>query len=566
MLKRQEALTFRAHMHSVNKSFPNVSRQKEVVTVRYPVELTALKGKITTIFNEKTTLSLHVQNTSSADLGLGSPQKRRVFVIFEITEVEAVKSKDVELITEQIFEEKESQDLNKVAFEIGHLPANRKEFFAVSFRFTNPDLKTRSKVGVTASLYLEQVNSDQVRCIQKQSIQISLSESYRYNPMADLLLVTHSGVTMEELECWDHLFNGMRLAYSIWNASYYNHLNFSKRIGEETLQSHFAGKTVIILNHPPLKDLLPKQEILRIGKSFNINTYIAGENIAPKEQCELQRVDITDIAAQTLHGRVFFESSLAKEFDSEVKEFAERLCKTNPIRKYVIVKSFGPQKVDGLFKHALGTVKVCCTGQLNRASVLSVPFNSSGSQMIESPQNRYGVLKMLHFERKLSLLESIPKSSRQLLEDAIISDLADEQYVVGQCQWTKEDLPVLKSHLEQLNIFLTTPWKIAENEELKASVRRVMLQSRAFVNCNFKTKNQFHALVAASEQLIDAGFKAVFGIQDAWQEEYKAHYYEPLLKISSREVLEMTRNPRFKAFYQDNWEGRSQIKSLEDLL
>jgi hypothetical protein len=186
--------------------------------------------------------------------------------------------------------------------------------------------------------------------------------------------------------------------------------------------------------------------------------------------------------------------------------------------------------------------------------------------MIESPQNRYGILKMLHFERKLLLLESIPKSSRQLLEDAIISDLADEQYVVGQCQWTKEDLPVLKSHLEQLNIFLTTPWKIAENEDLKASVRRVMLQCRAFVNANFNTKTQFHAVAAASEQLIDAGFKAVFGIQDAWQDEYKTNYYEPLSKISSREVLEMTRNPRFKAFYQDNWEGRSQIKSIEDLL
>ncbi len=184
-LNKQEVLTYQALLRRVNKSFSRVDQQKDLFRVGYPVQISPLNGKVLSTLDEKVILSLFIQNISSISMGKAGLQKRRVFVTFEITQLENVKSTDIEFIKT---EENHLQELNKVTMEISQLSPKSEEKLAGSFRFTNPALRAQSKVLVVASLhlgYLNTKNGEQLgltRCIQKRSIQIEFCEKEQHNP------------------------------------------------------------------------------------------------------------------------------------------------------------------------------------------------------------------------------------------------------------------------------------------------------------------------------------------------------------------------------------------------
>ncbi len=174
-LNKQETLTYHALLSRVNKSFYRVSQQKDVFTIRYPVQLSPWQGKTSIVFNEKITQSLFIQNITSTSMGELGRQKRRLFVTFEILKDEGMKLSDVELLK---IEERDYQEHNKIIAEVDCLAPKGKKSLAVSFRFTKPDLRVQSKVCLVASLYLDYFNSedknglDQTRCIQKRTVQL----------------------------------------------------------------------------------------------------------------------------------------------------------------------------------------------------------------------------------------------------------------------------------------------------------------------------------------------------------------------------------------------------------
>jgi hypothetical protein len=180
---------------------------------------------------------------------------------------------------------------------------------------------------------------------------------------------------------------------------------------------------------------------------------------------------------------------------------------------------------------------------------------------------------MLPFERKLWSLKAITTPYRKFLEDAIISDLADECFAFSQDKSTgRWDTPDLKKGLELLNILVRTNWNdgFAANGELRASVRRILLQFRAFVNStmesdDFLPNRRQRLLSNASKELIDAGFKAAFGPSEPWRDEYEKKYNGFFAKLAKQQLWQMTRSPCFKSFYLDNWDGKSQIVASKDL-
>jgi hypothetical protein len=174
-LSLQETLTYQALLCRVNKSFSSVSQQKDRFLIRYPVQISPLIGKVSIAFGEKSIQSLFLQNITSASMGRLGPQKRRVFVTFEILESEDVKSSDIELLKTG---ESDFQESNKVTAEVDDLSPNSEKNLAVSFRFTNPDLRAQSTVRMITSLYLEYFNSEnreslgRTRCIQRRVTQM----------------------------------------------------------------------------------------------------------------------------------------------------------------------------------------------------------------------------------------------------------------------------------------------------------------------------------------------------------------------------------------------------------
>jgi hypothetical protein len=188
-LDKQEALIFQALLRRINKCFLNVNRQKNLISVRYPVEISSLNGKVMTAFNEESTLSLSIHNISSIIMGKSGPQGRRVFVTFEVLENENVKASDVKLVARQLPTDREAryhQEQNKITVEVDRLNPQSKKQLGCSFRFTNSNLRDQSKLDVIALLYLDCFNPEndkqlgQVRCIQKRSIQMLFSNKGRF--------------------------------------------------------------------------------------------------------------------------------------------------------------------------------------------------------------------------------------------------------------------------------------------------------------------------------------------------------------------------------------------------
>lgn len=178
-LNRQEELTYRALLLRVNKFFPHVSQQKDLFSIKYPVQISSLHGRNFTTINEISTLSLFIQNITSISMGIVGPQKRRVFVTFEIAKQEDVNPSDVELLKT---EASDLQEPNKITMEVDHLPPKDEKKLSVAFRFTNPNQLLQIRVEVIASLYLDYFNSgndrqpNRTRCIQNRTIHMQLSK------------------------------------------------------------------------------------------------------------------------------------------------------------------------------------------------------------------------------------------------------------------------------------------------------------------------------------------------------------------------------------------------------
>jgi len=184
-LNKQEFLTYQAVLRRINRPFPRVSQQKDLFPVRYPVQISPLNGKVLAAFDEQNLLSLFIQNISSICMGKAGPQNRSVFATFEITQLENARSNDIEFLKTS---ERDLQEHNKVTVEVNELAPKSEQKLAVHLRFTNPDLRSHSKVLVVASLhlgYLNSKNSEQLgltRCIQKRNIHIEFREKNQPNP------------------------------------------------------------------------------------------------------------------------------------------------------------------------------------------------------------------------------------------------------------------------------------------------------------------------------------------------------------------------------------------------
>lgn len=170
-LDQQVALTYQALLRRVNKVFPRIKAQKDLLQIRYPVQISPLQAKVVSIFNDETILNLSVQNVASIIMGITGPQKRRVFVTFEIEK----KDGDIALVK---IDESDLQEPNKITSEVNLAPKSEKQL-TVKCRFDNQDLDSQpKKVGVVASLFLDYFKDEQsqgARCIQQRTIQIQSS-------------------------------------------------------------------------------------------------------------------------------------------------------------------------------------------------------------------------------------------------------------------------------------------------------------------------------------------------------------------------------------------------------
>lgn len=172
---KKENLMYQAVLCRVNRSFANVSRQKDLFTVRHPVQISPMQGKRLLEHDEKTEVRVTIQNISSVDLGR---QKRRVFVIFEAAQLEYLQSSDFELSKTL---EADQQENNRVTSDIEELPAKSEVVRTVALRFLNPHLSNQSRLVLVASLLLQDFEH-RAHCIQRRTFEIQFKDKTQPQP------------------------------------------------------------------------------------------------------------------------------------------------------------------------------------------------------------------------------------------------------------------------------------------------------------------------------------------------------------------------------------------------
>ncbi len=169
---RQAALTYRAVLPRINRSFSSIDQKVDQYSIRYPVQISRLTGKVTQGFEEKFTFTLSLQNISSIAMGKEGPQKRRLFVVFEISQLDTPKTTDIFSTTGSTL-----LGPNQMTVEVDNLLAKSEQKLEAYFRFDNSSIDTQTKVRVVASLYLDHfkihVGEQRLpRCIQKRTFQM----------------------------------------------------------------------------------------------------------------------------------------------------------------------------------------------------------------------------------------------------------------------------------------------------------------------------------------------------------------------------------------------------------
>jgi len=132
------------------------------------------------------------------------------------------------------------------------LPANTSKDIELLVKVpANAPPYTRTKLQI--SLYLTSADKTETSAIQSFVLPIQLSNTFRHDPNADVLLVTNFETDAHEVDSWYRLITnkfGMKL--DIWNVSVNGHLELlgGSRLAErQSIFELYKGKTIVILGN-----------------------------------------------------------------------------------------------------------------------------------------------------------------------------------------------------------------------------------------------------------------------------------------------------------------------------
>ena len=213
-----------------------------------------------------------MENKSTKDLGSRSPSARRIScVITQSGESELAFGKSNEKALE---------------LPIELLAAGENITMELPVRVPRKAIPYR-KQNVKISLHFTPPDKSQPCAIQTYDLPIQVSNSYRYNHDASVLLVTNYGTMAEDVGQWNHLICGyFGLKMDVWNVSVNGHLELlggSRNTERQSLFELYKGKTIVMLGNTfdyfgrgdrTVMDLIDQQDLIPSalgGTSFLIS-------------------------------------------------------------------------------------------------------------------------------------------------------------------------------------------------------------------------------------------------------------------------------------------------------
>lgn len=581
-LAMQDSIHFNAVMQRVNKAFVDFATRFVPIRIGYPVEISPIKGTRAAAINDEGSFDFAVHNISSKAVGSHSHANRALFVKWEVAPQSEIAADDILFKdpTGALVEGKEGLKLH-----VTDLSSNKFQKMGPSFTFANKALQPYKKVKFIASLHLsDPCEKDRFNCIQQQPFEVQLAEGYRRDPQSDVLLVTNSNTTKDEIQAWRSLAQDLGLKLSIWNTSLYKGISLAaenSRTQTKLLQD-FQGKTLVFLNNTFMDDInqphtsagcLPPGELFTAAAEHGIKSYVIGNKFESEVQLSPSLKAVDAVAQHTITTKAIFKpADKPQDLRKKVQKMADEMRQNDPRMGHFLVETYAPKlltkgRIQSTYR--LGDVKVYKAPRLDQSYFLNVETseqNLHSGQFIASNENAYGLLKMLPFEKKLQVMETISQKYRETLKQAILSDLADEQHVFSQDRWSGEwPKEKLMKGLTQLNACLAFDWSRASSHTqfmLQDILTTLMASTDKMVTvCDYLWFSRRQRILASATRTLITPF--LTKTLKMSEKDVKAEYQkrkDQLAKIAKPKVWPQLRNPKdFVFFRQDNWRPHSRI-------
>ncbi|MGI9215178.1 MAG: hypothetical protein ACR2HS_06020 [Gammaproteobacteria bacterium] len=485
--KAQVTLGWHALVARVNKYFESVETQKKNFEVRYPVEISLICNAHAITRSEEAPFVIQVRNVSTVTVGTNATNLPRKL------QLELTSSSGKGLMwnaKDNIF----SQNLNNpIIFDIPLLAANSGHFISGTLKYTDPNVTFYTNIPLQANLKLGPRNNTKLSsAIQRSESTLQLAENYVFDPNSEFVLIINSNTTRTEIEQWHNIAALLGSIITIWNVSIYSGFDYRyKRKDGGCFIEQLKNKVVIILNNEYIDDFtnsnktifsddLCLAEIYDAAKEAMISTYVVGSNL------NLYNQHILQIATQSknrINGSLFsigspVSSQVATKkyfrcgcssYESDLEKFAKKLYKklnsNSPCEQHVVAYNSQVkllQENSNLFFAEYELGKIWVWNGINNLEAKVAFCTERPDSVLQSNskiKHAFTLLKLLSFEKKLIFLSKKYNDPEKykLIISAILSDLADEQYVWRQHKWSgnfpKEKLKISLSILNFLESF-----------------------------------------------------------------------------------------------------------------
>jgi hypothetical protein len=234
-----DTVTVGGYIHGIERALPKFHCGQSVV-LQYPLQMSNLRYLRCLNPGEQTPITWMVENISTKSLGIQSPSRRQISFFL---------SEDLDHNQENPQSDKSQRD-NTTEIQLYSLEGQENTSLQDIVRISEA-ASTYTTKELTLSLCLTPPNGGTPVAIQKYIIPIQISSPFRYNPKAEVLLVTNFCTTAKEVDEWRQCCNNLGILMDIWNISHNGHFELlgPPISGKTKLFELYKGKAIVVLGN-----------------------------------------------------------------------------------------------------------------------------------------------------------------------------------------------------------------------------------------------------------------------------------------------------------------------------
>lgn len=502
--------------------------ETEPVRIRHAASLQPVSAPASFSREGAVKVMMALRNSALSSIGKSGDLRRRVFVTLGVPMTSEVPNDAVRL--------------SMSSFEADMIPSRTDMQLEATLALADSRIPPYAKVHLVAELFLAPPNGGEPRLIQRRPFSLQLMDTYRPDRSADVLFVTSPGtISSQVFAAWRRFVGELGLRLSVWNTDG-GPIDFLTRSSEAegpTLQD-LAGKVVIL--RTATKDLI-RGQLFRLAKDHRVRFYIPGGG-RDRQDVYLPSTDAL-VAGDEI--RITQARFTISEYQKKAGEQLDDRRREKPRERYYV----DMEKV--AFTRWAHMVEA---PPATEASILSVETAQQDPSWVSSKANRYGLVKVLPFDRKLDLFARLRGEALETVRQAIVSDLADEQVAfliegnTGSYTQAK-----IENDLHFLKALLARTWEGSLRDEVRWILLRIRATSKLSTGIMDMLPNRRPRLLSAATcKLIDEGLRRVLGLErSGWKVVYEREHVADLKAQDQHARWNQLRNPCNLRMYQSNW-------------